>query len=94
LSAFKSNRDGERCPLSKSRLQVNAALCGHEGKDMVDPTYVAWWFRRYGFHAMDRPFFLKENTRRVAEQDGAHPGFSQSLRVFALDALTSGEEST
>jgi hypothetical protein len=61
---------------------------------MADPTYVAWWFRRYGFYAMDRPFFLKENARRVAEQDGAHPGFSQSLRVFALDALTSGEEAT
>jgi len=61
---------------------------------MADRTYVAWWFRRYGFYTMDRPFFLEENARRVAEQEGAHPGFSESLRVFALEALTSEDEAT
>jgi hypothetical protein len=59
---------------------------------MADPTYVASWFRHYGFYTMDRPFFLEENARRVAEQDGAHPGFSRSLRELALEALTSEDE--
>lgn len=61
---------------------------------MADLLYARWWFKHYGLYTMDRPFFLQENRRRVADQAEAHRGFETALRAVALEALAGEDQLT